>query len=79
LSGVVRLGSSSRDGDPTLETKGIGLVDYRSGAQVNYDSGGSIARMAFIRGQSEDAMMEGVSPNVLETFTSAKWAAGHEG
>jgi hypothetical protein len=61
LSGVVRPGSSFRNGRLTLELKGVSLVDDRPCALVNYDSGESTLRMAFIRGDREDMLMEGGS------------------
>jgi hypothetical protein len=61
LSGVVRPGSVFRNGELALELKGISLVDDRPCALVNYDSGESTLRMAFIQGQSEDVVMEGGS------------------
>jgi hypothetical protein len=59
--GVVRAGSVFRNGELTLELKGISLVDNRPCALVNYDSGESTLRMAFIQGNREDVMMEGGS------------------
>jgi len=60
--GVVRPGSVFRNGELTLELKGVSLVDGRPCALVNYDSGESTLRMAFIQsGKSEDVMMEGGS------------------
>jgi hypothetical protein len=61
LSGVVRPGSVFRNGELTLELKGISLVDDRPCALVNYDSGESTLRMAFIQGKGEDVEMEGGS------------------
>jgi hypothetical protein len=59
--GVVRPGSVFRNGELTLELKGISLVDDCPCALVNYDSGESTLRMAFIQGNSEDVVMEGGS------------------
>ncbi len=59
--GVVRQGSVFRNGELTLELKGVSLVDDRPCALVNYDSGESTLRMAFIHGNGEDVMMEGGS------------------
>ena len=61
VTGVVREGSVFRNGELTLELKGISLVDDRPCALVNYDSGESTLRMAFIQGNGEDVMMEGGS------------------
>jgi hypothetical protein len=61
LTGVVRSGSVFRNGELALELKGVSLVDQRPCALVNYDSGESTLRMAFIRGDSEDLMTEGGS------------------
>jgi len=61
LTGVVRPGSVFRNGELSLELKGVSLVDDRPCALVNYDSGESTLRMAFIRGDSEDLVMEGGS------------------
>jgi len=61
LKGVVRPGSVFRNGELALELKGISLVDNRPCALVNYDSGESTLRMAFIQGKSEDVVMEGGS------------------
>jgi hypothetical protein len=61
LTGVVRSGSVFRNGELALELKGVSLVDDRPCALVNYDSGESTLRMAFIRGDSEDLMTEGGS------------------
>jgi hypothetical protein len=61
LSGVVRSGSVFRNGELSLSLKGISLVDGRPCALVRYDSGESRLRMAFIRGDQEDVMMEGGS------------------
>jgi hypothetical protein len=61
LSGLVRPGSTFRNGELTLELKGVSLVDDRPCALVNYDSGESTLRMAFIHGASEDVSMEGGS------------------
>lgn len=47
VTGVVREGSVFRNGELTLELKGISLVDDRPCALVNYDSGESTLRMAF--------------------------------
>jgi len=58
---VVRPGSVFRNGELTLQLKGVSLVDDRPCALVNYDSGESTLRMAFIQGNSEDVMMEGGS------------------
>jgi hypothetical protein len=60
--GVVREGSVFRNGELTLELKGISLVDDSPCALVNYDSGESTLRMGFIQGDyNEDVMMEGGS------------------
>jgi len=61
VTGVVGLGSVFRNGELTLELKGISLVDDRPCALVNYDSGESTLRMAFIQSNSEDVMMDGGS------------------
>ncbi|HUI00737.1 MAG TPA: hypothetical protein VLX56_03815 [Nitrososphaerales archaeon] len=62
LTGVVRPGSVFRNGELTLELKGVSLVDDCPCALVNYDSGESTLRMAFIQGgNSEDVTMEGGS------------------
>lgn len=61
VAGVVREGSVFRNGELTLELKGVSLVDDRPCALVNYDSGESTLRMAFIQGTDEDVMMEGGS------------------
>jgi len=61
LTGVVRPGSVFRNGELTLALKGISLVDDFPCALVNYDSGESTLRMAFIQGNSEDVMMDGGS------------------
>lgn len=61
LDGVVRPGSRFRNGELTLEFKGLGLVDDRACALINYDSGESTLRMAFIQGHGEDVLMEGGS------------------
>jgi len=62
LTGVVRPGSVFRNGELTLELKGVSLVDDSPCALVNYDSGESTLRMAFIQGgNSEDVVMEGGS------------------
>ncbi|HTS33791.1 MAG TPA: hypothetical protein VMI55_07660 [Thermoplasmata archaeon] len=61
LSGVVRAGSTFRNGELTLELKGLSLVDGRPCALVNYDSGESTLRMAFIQPTGEDVAMEGGS------------------
>lgn len=62
LSGVVRQDSVFRNGELTLELKGVSLVDDCPCALVNYDSGESTLRMAFIQcGNSEDVIMEGGS------------------
>jgi hypothetical protein len=61
LRGVVRPSSVFRNGELALELKGISLVDDRPCALVNYDSGESTLRMAFIQGKGEDMVMEGGS------------------
>jgi hypothetical protein len=61
LNGVVRPGSIFRNGELSLELKGISLVDDRPCALVNYDSGESTLRMSFIQVDNEDVMMEGGS------------------
>jgi len=61
LDGVVRPGSVFRNGELALELKGVSLVDGRPCALVNFDSGESTLRMAFIRAPSEDLSMEGGS------------------
>ena len=62
LDGVVRSGSVFRNGELTLELKGVSLVDDRPCALVNYDSGESTLRMAFTQDDnSEDVMMDGGS------------------
>jgi hypothetical protein len=61
LNGVVRPGSVFRNGELTLELKGISLVDDRPCALVNYDSGESTLRMAFMEGDKEDVLTEGGS------------------
>jgi hypothetical protein len=61
LTGVVRPGSTFRNGELTLELKGVSLVDDRPCALVNYDSGESTLRMAFIQVNREDVVMEGGS------------------
>ena len=61
LTGVVRPGSIFRNGELTLELKGVSLVDGRACALVNYDSGESTLRMAFVHGGKEDTLMEGGS------------------
>jgi len=61
VSGVVRPGSVFRNGELTLELKGVSLVDDRPCALVNYDSGESTLRMAFVQGNGEDVMMDGGS------------------
>ena len=62
VTGVVRPGSVFRNGELTLELKGVSLVDNGPCALVNYDSGESTLRMAFIQAdKSEDVMMDGGS------------------
>jgi hypothetical protein len=62
LTGVVRPGSVFRNGELTLELKGVSLIDDCPCAVVNYDSGESTLRMAFIQvDKSEDVLMEGGS------------------
>jgi len=61
LSGVVRPGSTFRNGELTLELKGVSIVDDRPCALVNYDSGESTLRMAFIHAKNGDVVMEGGS------------------
>ena len=61
LDGVVRPGSTFRNGELSLELKGVSLVDDRPCALVNYDSGESRLRMAFVQGAREDTIMEGGS------------------
>ena len=61
LDGVVREGSVFRNGKLTLELKGVSLVDGRPCALVNYDSGESTLKMAFIQRAGEDQLMEGGS------------------
>jgi hypothetical protein len=62
VTGVVRAGSIFRNGELTLELKGVSLVDDCPCALVNYDSGESTLRMAFIQAdKSEDVMMDGGS------------------
>jgi hypothetical protein len=61
LSGVVRPGSVFRNGELSLSLTGISLVDGRPCALVRYDSGESRLRMAFVRPDQEDVMMEGGS------------------
>lgn len=61
VTGVVRRGSVFRNGELSLELKGVSLVDDRPCALVNYDSGESTLRMAFIQPDDEDVMMEGGS------------------
>lgn len=61
VTGVVRPGSVFRNGELTLELKAVSLVDNRPCALVNYDSGESTLRMAFIQNKSEDVLMEGGS------------------
>jgi hypothetical protein len=62
VTGVVRQGSVFRNGELTLVLKGVSLVDDRPCALVNYDSGESTLRMAFIQvNGGEDVMMEGGS------------------
>jgi len=62
VDGVVRAGSVFRNGELTLELKGISLIDDRPCALVNYDSGESTLRMSFIQGDNrEDVTMDGGS------------------
>jgi hypothetical protein len=61
LDGVVRRGSTFRNGELALELKGISLVDGCPCALVNYDSGESALRMAFIQGDGDDLVTEGGS------------------
>jgi hypothetical protein len=61
LDGVVRPGSTFRNGELALELKGISLVDGRPCALVNYDSGESTLRMAFIQDGGDDVHTEGGS------------------
>ncbi len=61
LEGVVRPGSVFRNGELTLELKGLSLLESRPCALLNYDSGESTLRMSFIRGDTEDLKMEGGS------------------
>jgi hypothetical protein len=62
VTGVVRQGSVFRNGELTLELKGVSIVDDRPCALVNYDSGESTLRMTFIQANGgEDVMMEGGS------------------
>lgn len=61
LTGVVRQGSTFCNGELALELKGVSLVDGRPCALVNYDSGESTLRMAFIQSAREDVKMEGGS------------------
>jgi hypothetical protein len=61
LGGVVRPGSVFRNGELSLELKGVGLVDGRPCALVNYDSGEATLRMSFAHGADEDVKMEGGS------------------
>jgi hypothetical protein len=62
VTGVVRPGSVFRNGELTLELKGVSLVDDRPCALVNYDSGETTLKMAFIQGgDSENVFMEGGS------------------
>ena len=61
VTGVVRSGSIFRNGELTLELKGASLVDDRPCALVNYDSGESTLRMAFLEAGHEDVAMEGGS------------------
>ena len=61
VTGVVRPGSAFRNGQLTLELKGISLVDDRPCALVNYDSGESTLHMAFVHQSGEDVLMEGGS------------------
>jgi len=61
LDGVVRPGSTFRNGELALELKGISLVDGCPCALVNYDSGESALRMAFLQDDGEDMLTEGGS------------------
>ena len=62
LNGVVRPGSVFRNGELTLELKGVSLVDDSPCALLNYDSGESTLRMGFIQdGNGEDVILEGGS------------------
>jgi hypothetical protein len=61
LMGVVREGSTFRNGELSLEFKGVSLVDNSLCALVNYDSGESTLRMAFIHRTKEDVRMDGGS------------------
>ena len=61
LKGVVRPGSVFRNGELSLELKGVSPVDDRPCALVNYDSGESTLRMAFMQGETEDMVTEGGS------------------
>ena len=61
VTGVVRPGSVFKNGELTLSLKGVSLVDDRPCALVNYDSGESTLRMAFIHVGGEDVNMDGGS------------------
>ena len=61
VTGVVRPGSVFKNGELTLALKGVSLVDDRPCALVNYDSGESTLRMAFVHGGGEDVKMDGGS------------------
>lgn len=61
LDGVVRRGSTFRNGELALELKGVSLVDGLPCALVNYDSGESLLHMAFIQSGAGDIAMEGGS------------------
>ncbi len=69
LAGVIEPDSVFRNGELTLELKGISLVDDCPCTLVNYDSGESTMRMAVIQGgNSEDVMMEGGSEYMGELY-----------
>lgn len=61
LNGVVSPGSTFRNGELTLELKGISLIDGRPCALVNYDSGESTLRMEFVHKDSDNVRTVGGS------------------
>jgi len=61
LGSFIKSGSSFRNGEVTLELKGISLIDGAACALVGYDSGESILKMIIAPSQDVEAVTEGGS------------------
>jgi hypothetical protein len=61
LGTTIKSGSVFRNGEVTLELKGLSVVDEAACVLVGYDSGESTLRMTIALGKDQDVMTEGGS------------------